>query len=103
MRVLELEGPFEVIFHEFQLRASIPFMVFQFDVTWLRSETFLVCLGSEKYILFRPWNVDSAGMAYLWPLRATLLVLGLSVFCQSHSSYLSPRVRGMAWKGHLNM
>lgn len=42
----------------------------------------------RKYILFRPWNTNSAGMAYLWPVRATLLVLGLLVTCQSQSGCL---------------
>lgn len=78
MRMLELEGPSEVILPDLQLRTSIPSAVFQFDVTWLRLKTFVVSLGSEKYILFRPWNIDSVGMVYLWPVRATLLVLGLS-------------------------
>ena len=32
---------------------------------WIRLETFVVCLGGEKYIPFRPWNIDRAGMAYL--------------------------------------
>ena len=70
MRTLELEGPSEVILPDLQLRTSIPSAVFQFDVTWLRLKTFVVCLGSEKYIPFRPWNTDSVGMVYLWPSLA---------------------------------
>lgn len=65
MRILELEGPSKVILHDLQLRVSIPPVVPQFDVTWLWLETFAVCLGREKYILFKPWNIDSTGMTYL--------------------------------------
>lgn len=65
MRILELEGPSKVILHDLQLRVSIPPVVPQFDVTWLWLETFAVYLGSEKYILFKPWNIDSTGMTYL--------------------------------------
>ena len=54
IRILGLEGLSEVILHDFQLRAGISSMVPQFDVIWLWLETFAVCLGSEKYILFRP-------------------------------------------------
>lgn len=65
MRILELEGPSKVILHDLQLRVSITPVVPQFDVTWLLLETFTVCLGSGKYILFKPWNIDSTGMTYL--------------------------------------
>lgn len=64
MRILELEGPLKVMLHDLQLRASIPSVVPQFDVTWFWLETLAVCLGSEKYISFKPWNIDSAGMTY---------------------------------------
>lgn len=80
MRILELEGPLEVMLHDLQLRASKPSVVPQFDVhglghvTW--RETFAMCFGSEKYLPFKPWNIDSAGMTYLWRMRVTLLVLG---------------------------
>lgn len=65
MRILELEGPSKVILYDLQLRVSIPPMVPQFDVTWLWLETFAVCLGSEKYIVFKPWDIDSTEMTCL--------------------------------------
>lgn len=43
-------------------------------VTWY--ETFAVCFRSEKYIPFKPWNIDSAVMTCLWRMRVTLFVPG---------------------------
>lgn len=38
---------------DLQLRESISSIVLQFNVIWLFLETFALCLGGEKYVLFR--------------------------------------------------